>query len=154
MAGFQIRRRFSHHVGGTKAYQIWEVQHNAAVVTVFQWGSFSTGMDPLSMGGTCNVNNAMSQWDSERFADKQQREKTGRGYREWDVDTCPCPNESEFNTIVKTVFGKRAAQVFAQLKLYNESNPLPATAPENDDEGDTKAPVIEIEQSSPEWGSW
>jgi hypothetical protein len=154
MSGFQIRRRFSHHTGGTKAYQIWEVQHDAAVVTVFQWGSFSTGTDPLRMGGTCTVNNAMSQSDSERQAENQQREKKRRGYKEWDVDTCPCANEDEFKTIVKTVFGKRAFEVFSQLKLYNASNPLPEVDPENDDEGDTKAPVIEIEQSSPEWGSW
>jgi predicted DNA-binding WGR domain protein len=159
MSGYQIRRRFSHHAGGTKAYQIWEVQHDAAVVVVFQFGSFTMGRDEVRMGGTIDVQDAANQSTAQALADKKQREKSKRGYQEWTVETCPLGTLKDFHDVLKTAFGGRKFEtIVAKLDSFNESSiaskPEPEVDPENDDEGDTKAPVIEIEQASPEWGSW
>jgi hypothetical protein len=158
MPGCQIRRRFSHHKLGTKAYQVWEVQHNNAVVVVFQYGSFTMGRDAVTMGGTIDVNDAMHPMNADIFATKKVTEKKRRGYEEWVVETCPCSGYNDFREILQTAFGSgKASTIVAKLDQFNlavGSNPAPTVDPENDDKGKAKAPAIEIEQSSPEWGSW
>jgi hypothetical protein len=158
MSKFQIRRRFSHHEGGTKAYQVYEFQMGDAVVPVFQWGSFSTGMDPTRMGGTFDVKDATSVSVADGIARRQQGAKTRRGYTDWTTDTVTAANRTEFDDLLVQLLGrKEAAQVIAKLAaspLSKVSSSAPTPAPENSNKGKAKPPAIKIEESAPEWGTW
>jgi hypothetical protein len=163
MAEFKVTRRFAEHRGGTKAYQIFEVQCETNVAIVLQYGKFSTGSDPVSMGGSVSIEGVYGQRQARGVADRKQTEKMRRGYDGWTEDTFTAADEASFKDVLKKLWGDRKAeQVFARVSKGmvtastdpQPSEPPPEVDPENDDEGDTKAPVIEIEQSSPEWGSW
>jgi predicted DNA-binding WGR domain protein len=158
MAGFQIRRRFSHHTGGTKAYQVWEIQHNNAVVVVFQYGSFTSGRDAVLMGGTIDVQDATTQTTAEAGAIKKVREKKKRGYQEWDTEVCPLKSYDDFCDVLRTAFGSgKASTIVAKLDSANfgvTSDPAPEVDPENSIKGKAKPPAPKSEESLPEWGTW
>ncbi|MDP9155278.1 MAG: hypothetical protein M3O74_13620 [Pseudomonadota bacterium] len=158
MPGYQIRRRFAHHELGTKAYQIWEIQKNDAVALVFQYGKFTTGMDPSRMGGTVDVRGVASQGAIEIAARKQEKAKTARGYREWDVDVCPMDSSGDFHTTLRAIFGtSKTDQIMLKLDAAQGtqvSGTTPASAPDHSVMGTTKPPAPRPEESSPEWGTW
>jgi hypothetical protein len=158
MAGFQIRRRFSHHTSGTKAYQVWEIQQNNAVVVVFQYGSFTMGRDAVTMGGTIEVQGARDVVAAEIFATKKVTEKLRRGYKEWDTEVCPLKSMSDFHDVLKLAFGSgKASTIVAKLDAANlgvTSDPAPEVDPENSIKGKAKPPAPKSEESLPEWGTW
>jgi hypothetical protein len=161
MAEMKDKRRFAEHQGGTKAYQIFEVQCGANCAVVTQYGKFSPGSDPVSMGGTIGVEGVYGVAQARGFADRKQAEKKRRGYNDWDEDVFSAGGEASFKDILRKMFGVRKADSIFQLVSAgpvrapsDPIDPTPEVDPENDVKGKAKAPVIEIEQSSPEWGSW
>jgi hypothetical protein len=158
MSGYQIKRRFSHHDSGTKAYQVYEFRMGDAVVPVFQWGSFTTGMDPTRMGGAFDVKDVTSVSIADGIARKQQGAKTKRGYTEWDTDFVTAASRTVFDELLEQLVGRQtAARVIAKLTaspLSKVSKSAPAPDPDNSVKGEAKAPAIKTEESLPEWGTW
>jgi predicted DNA-binding WGR domain protein len=153
MADYMIRRRFAHHTGGTKAYQVYEIQMNGAAAVVFQFGKFSTGMDPTKMGGTVDIAGVFEPSVAKRRALDKEKEKSKRGYQDWDTDDCSFANESElFATVVSLLGGQKANQIRIALEADEASKPAPAPDPDNSGKGKAKAPATE--ELLPEWGTW
>jgi hypothetical protein len=158
MSEFRISRAFSHHDGGTKAYQIYEIQIGKAAVPIFQWGAFTTGMNPTRMGGTFDIRPVGDVSSASIAARKQRNTKSRRGYTSWSDDTVTPPNRTEFEeTLIELVGRTKALEIMGILAaspLSKVSSKPPAKAPENSNKGKAKAPAITTEESLPEWGTW
>lgn len=156
MPGYGIKRRFAHHEGGTKAYQIHEIAHAGNSVVVFQFGKFRAGDDPVTMGGTIDIDSVGSVAAASRAADKKQNEKTRRGYKHWDADTATFDDFAEFDAVLVKMFGRQKALTIAQSLRAGAvpavSDEPPAPGVENSSKGKAKAPAIE--ELLPEWGTW
>jgi len=158
MSGFKIKRRFAHHEGGTKAYQIHEITNGATSVVVFQFGKFRTGDDPVSMGGTIDIHGAFGAAGAMREADNKESVKTRRGYKEWEVDTAVFATKAELREVLVKMFGAHKADTILQsleagaVPAVSEEPPTPGV--ENSVKGKAKAPAPKTEESLPEWGTW
>ncbi|MEZ2310870.1 hypothetical protein AB6809_29920 [Paraburkholderia sp. RCC_158] len=153
MSKYIIRRRFAEHSGGTKAYQIFEVQRGDTVAVVFQFGKFSPGSDPVSMGGTVHLEGVYGPSQANVIANRKQGEKNRRGYTDWDVSDFSAAGEASFLDVLQKLFGKSKAKAYYDAVSKGAvSEEPPAPGVENSNEGKAKAPAIT--ESAPEWGTW
>jgi predicted DNA-binding WGR domain protein len=151
-AAFQIRRRFAHHEGGTKAYQIHEIRRGSKVCVVFQYGSFSTGDDPVRMGGIVDIHGVGDASWAQAACNKKEREKTKRGYQDWDSDEASFTDPSVFVKTLSVMFGAKKSNSIVN-DLDNAAMPAEPPAPAAQTSVKGKA-MPATEESLPDWGTW
>ncbi|KVQ35769.1 hypothetical protein WK03_35465 [Burkholderia cepacia] len=154
----KLRRSFSQHKLGTKAYQIIEVEIDDKFAVVYQYGKFRPGDSIEGGSAQVDLNGSYSWTQSRDLQDKKIKEKKRRGYEQWDAVEVSFRSERELSDALKRLIGPFKAEAVRQLldgdPPIAASEDQPQGDPENDTKGSKKAPAPRTEESTPEWATW
>ncbi|RQT26074.1 hypothetical protein [Burkholderia contaminans] len=154
----KLRRAFSQHELGTKAYQIIEVEIDDKFAVVYQYGKFRPGDSIEGWGAQVDLSGPYSWTQSRDQQDKKTKEKKRRGYKEWDATEMSFRSERELLDALKRLVGPFKAEAVRQLLVGGVPRVVADDAPagdlENDTKGSKKAPAPRTEESTPEWATW
>ncbi|KVH05381.1 hypothetical protein WS84_28005 [Burkholderia anthina] len=154
----KLRRSFSQHELGTKAYQVIEVEIDDKFAVVNQYGKFNPGDSIEGWSAKVDLSGPYSWTKSRDLQDKKINEKRRRGYKEWDASELSFGSERELMDALKRLIGPFKAEAVRQLLVGGASRAVsddsPVGAPENDTKGSKKVPAPRTEESTPEWATW
>ncbi|CAG9229005.1 hypothetical protein [Burkholderia vietnamiensis] len=153
-----IRRRFSAHEGGTKAYQVIEISADGVAATVCQYGKFKAGDSVEGWPAQIDLKGPMPLGVARRELDQKVRAKSRRGYTSWDSNQMEFRTADAMEDALKRLIGPfKAESVMNMLSGGNGaavSDAEPEVDPENVTKGSKKAPAPRTEESTPEWATW
>ncbi|KVH64490.1 hypothetical protein WS89_04185 [Burkholderia sp. MSMB1072] len=156
----KLRRSFSHHERGTKAYQVIEVEIGDQCAVIFQYGKFRAGIDSIEgWSAQVDLSGPYSLARSRELHDRKVKEKTRRDYKRWDTTEMSFRSERELLDALKRLIGPFKSEAVRQLLVGGPpiaaSEDEPQGGLENDPKGSSKkAPAPRTEESMPEWATW